>query len=490
MGNLNHIEETPLILIADDDETIRVLLRRVMEQEGYRVAEASDGTTCLESFARLQPNIILLDARMPGIDGFSCCLQLQSLPGGDRTPILIVTSLEDRASVDQAFQAGASDFITKPIQIAVLRHRVRRLLKTGKVVDELRRQTEREQLLRTLLLRQMRESPSLDEVLNTTVSEVRHFLEADRVVIYKFSYSKDAVVVSEAVQPMLPSLQQTIAYANWFAEKRELYNRGHVVSTPDLNQADLPLSMIKFLQQAQVQAALEVPILLEDSLWGLLVAHQCTQPRQWFPFEIDALEQLAGQVALTIRHTILYENLHKLTQRLHLLATLDGLTQLANRRRFNEYLQQEWRRGAREQTHLSLILCDIDFFKGYNDSYGHQAGDECLKQVALAISQATRRPADLVARYGGEEFAVILPNTSVEGALYVAEEIRIKVKALGIQHDTSSVDRSITLSLGVAGIVPHHDTSPVTLITAADQALYRAKLEGRDRVVLQAHAEI
>lgn len=164
------------------------------------------------------------------------------------------------------------------------------------------------------------------------------------------------------------------------------------------------------------------------------------------------------------------------------LATLDGLTGLPNRRRFDEYLDQEWRRLRREQVPLSLILCDIDFFKLYNDTYGHQAGDTCLISVASAIAQAVKRPADLVARYGGEEFAVILPNTTQNGALQVAEAIRVAVQDLKIVHSHSLVSQYVTLSLGVATMVPDCDTSPEILLKAADEALYQAKALGRDRV--------
>ncbi len=166
------------------------------------------------------------------------------------------------------------------------------------------------------------------------------------------------------------------------------------------------------------------------------------------------------------------------------LVNLDGLTQLSSRRRFDELLQQEWRRLTREQSSLALILCDIDFFKLYNDTYGHQMGDDCLRQVAQTINQAARRPADVVARYGGEEFAVILPNTTAENAMYVAESIRREVQALGIPHANSPVHSVVTLSLGVSGVIPTEAIEPEQLIAVTDQALYTAKQQGRNRVIL------
>lgn len=138
-------QDAPLILVIEDDKFMRIQLHRAMEQVGYRVAQACDGEEGLAAYIRLQPDIVLLDALMPVMDGFTCCHQLRSLPGGDRIPVLIITALEDRESVDRAFEAGAVDYITKPIHWAVLRQRVRRLLEASRAVEELRQQTERAQ---------------------------------------------------------------------------------------------------------------------------------------------------------------------------------------------------------------------------------------------------------------------------------------------------------------------------------------------------------
>lgn len=324
--NVVPLSENPsLILVVDDDPFMRQLLRKIMEKEGYQVVEASNGEQGLEAYQRLKPHVVLLDALMPVMDGFTCCTKLQmlsdrsvlegevlanakSLYDAARTPVLIITALDDQESVDRAFAVGATDYITKPIHFPVLRQRVRRLL------------------------------------------------------------------------------------------------------------------------------------------------HQSQ----------------------------LYQQLEIANRELQRLVTLDGLTGVANRRRFDEYLNIEWRHMAREQLPLSLILCDIDFFKRYNDTYGHQAGDDCLCKVANALSFCVKRPIDLVARYGGEEFAVILPNTTVVGASQVAQEIRAVINTLGIPHVQSLVSPHVTLSLGIACTQPKHDTSPTMLIATADAALYEAKAAGRN----------
>ncbi len=165
------------------------------------------------------------------------------------------------------------------------------------------------------------------------------------------------------------------------------------------------------------------------------------------------------------------------------MAHLDSLTQLPNRRSFDENMSREWRRLAREGKQLAVILCDIDYFKQFNDSYGHQHGDQCLRQVAHALGSHAKRAGDLVCRYGGEEFIFLLPDTCLEGALTVAERARCEVEALSIRHRSSQISSVVTLSLGVAACFPALDVCRETLVKEADVALYEAKNNGRNRVV-------
>ncbi|MBF0397102.1 MAG: diguanylate cyclase [Desulfobacterales bacterium] len=188
--------------------------------------------------------------------------------------------------------------------------------------------------------------------------------------------------------------------------------------------------------------------------------------------ELEIAERMKAEQALQ-------EANHELQR----LASLDGLTQLANRRIFDERFIYEWKRVSREKNCLSLILCDVDFFKLYNDTYGHQLGDSCLCSVAKAIMDNIRRPADLAARYGGEEFVVILPNTDVSGALHVAELIQHGIAELKIEHLKSKVNQYVTLSIGVATVVPNNSIPPKSLIELADKGLYEAKAQGRNRII-------
>lgn len=170
------------------------------------------------------------------------------------------------------------------------------------------------------------------------------------------------------------------------------------------------------------------------------------------------------------------------------LAEADALTGLANRRRFDRALALEWRRAQREQQPLALVMLDVDYFKGFNDRYGHLEGDACLRRIAALLTATTRRPADLAARLGGEEFAVLLPGTDTAGAAYLARDLLAALAALGIPHG-DGIGGVVTLSAGVAALCPAvSDFDSAALIQAADRALYRAKAEGRGRVVLEQQA--
>ncbi|MFC1524507.1 diguanylate cyclase domain-containing protein [Thermodesulfobacteriota bacterium] len=164
------------------------------------------------------------------------------------------------------------------------------------------------------------------------------------------------------------------------------------------------------------------------------------------------------------------------------LSSLDGLTGIPNRRHFDETFSQEWKRALRHQRQISLVLLDIDFFKLYNDNYGHQQGDDCLKQVAVSLEESISRETDMVARYGGEEFVAVLPETDSKGALIIAETICENVLAQKIPHAMSKVSEYVSVSVGVATTIPDIEAKPESLIVTADQALYAAKEEGRNRV--------
>ena len=203
------------------------------------------------------------------------------------------------------------------------------------------------------------------------------------------------------------------------------------------------------------------------------------------------LERANGELKKDInKHDQAEKDLQTANKKLELLATMDGLTQIANRRKFDEYIEQLWKQLERDKKTISLIMCDVDCFKLYNDTYGHQLGDDCLRAVAQAICKHTKRPLDLAARYGGEEFAVILPDTDSNSALHIANAIRKEVQQLKITHASSWVKQCVTLSLGVSNLKPNISFSVKLFIELADKALYEAKKQGRNGIVLKTEEHI
>jgi diguanylate cyclase (GGDEF)-like protein len=223
---------------------------------------------------------------------------------------------------------------------------------------------------------------------------------------------------------------------------------------------------------------------IEEPRYGLYAENWCVMPhhgsRLYLAIDAGPIFDKDGKL-IAVVETLRDMTVQKMAQAaLQELANHDGLTGIANRRAFDETLKLEWRRAMRDAQPLSLLLGDVDLFKHYNDNYGHLAGDECLKQVAHAMSEEMQRASDLVARYGGEEFAVILPNSTLEGAAVVAERMRQAVEQLAIPF-TGSETGCVTISIGVASVAPSPSGDSWQLISTADAALYRAKASGRNR---------
>ncbi len=203
--------------------------------------------------------------------------------------------------------------------------------------------------------------------------------------------------------------------------------------------------------------------------------------------ELGAIDYITKPFSPAIVEVRIKNHLELKRQRdiLENLSSRDGLTGIANRRRFDEFLEQEWQRAKRKNTPLSLLMMDVDHFKQYNDNYGHLAGDDCLKQIASTLESQLKRPTDLVARYGGEEFVSILPDTDNEGALHIAKQFLESISELKIPHSHSSAADHVTISIGVATIKPSDSVSKEEFINAADSSLYEAKRGGRNQVKSQ-----
>jgi diguanylate cyclase (GGDEF)-like protein len=360
---------------------------------------------------------------------------------------------------------------------------VRDITERKQLEAKLRAKARQEHILNEIFIKTSH-SMDLREVLEFTVAEVQQFLEADRVLFYRFEPDWSGVVVAEAVNHPWRSLVDRHIKDHCLAQGDyiDAYIGGRVHVIPDIYTAELSPCHLELLEQWQVRANLLVPVKYGEELHGLFAAQQCRDPRPWQTWEVDLMLKVANHLAGAIHQNELYHKLQIANAELERMATTDSLTQVANRLRFDSVLSREWFRMQREQTPLSLILFDIDYFKQYNDLYGHPEGDACLVWVAAIARKVLKRPADFIARYGGEEFAVVLPNTSLEGAYTVAQDIRQAIYDEGIPHRGSGLkDRVVTVSVGIACAVPDSKSSSHQLIRQADEALYQAKQSGRNQ---------
>ncbi|MEM6612552.1 MAG: diguanylate cyclase [Cyanobacteria bacterium P01_C01_bin.72] len=318
----------------------------------------------------------------------------------------------------------------------------------------------------------------LEQILQTTVDEVKQFLLAEKIQINQVDETNQLTLLFESLlvgSPLSCDITQPKQVpAVLFENNIALLSAGKSV-TQDFASP--------FLANTHSCSTLLIPIICEAKLWGLICIENCSFARSWNVEEIYLLERVAMVLAVAIKQSKLYHQLEKANQELKQLSVMDGLTRIANRRKFDQYIAAEWNRLTREQVPLSLIMCDIDCFKLYNDTYGHQAGDLCLIEVAQAIQKVIKRPTDLLARYGGEEFVLVLPKTPLEGAKYLAQQIRLQVESLKIPHLHSTVDLYVTVSLGVASCIPSGKSNFEVLVAAADRGLYQAKATGRNRAV-------
>jgi diguanylate cyclase (GGDEF)-like protein len=351
---------------------------------------------------------------------------------------------------------------------------------------QLKAKARQEHILYTILGK-ISKSADLQDIFDFTVAEVKPFLKADRVLFYRFEPDWSGVIMAEAVSSPWPVLQGSHVKDHCLAQEDyiDAYISGRIHKIDDLNQSDISPCHRELLNQWQVQANLLIPVKRGEELHGLFAAQHCQCSHQWATWEEEFLLKVAEHLANAIHQNELYQKLQVANAELERLATTDSLTQVANRLRFDSFLTREWFRMRREQLPLTLILFDIDYFKQFNDCYGHMEGDACLVKVATAARNALKRPADFIARYGGEEFALLLPNTDAEGAVAVAEAVRQAVFNLQIPHLKSHLqDRVVTISLGVTCTLPTPSAQSTQLLLEADQALYQAKQLGRNRCCL------
>lgn len=452
---------TGLILVVDDVPANVKLLEAKLTNEYYDVITAKDGFEAIEQTKAKKPDLILLDVMMPGIDGFEACRRLKQDPDVSHIPVVMVTALSEPSDRVAGLEAGADDFITKPINDTALFARVRSLVRIKVLIDELR--------LRDKSGTQLGMSAS-DYSLNLDVSGSNLMLVDDDVV--------QARRISE-------KLAANGYKMHLYSDHKQALEFARNPNALDLILISTQLADIDGLRLATQFKAIEqvrnVPIvmLVDEDEQHLMLKGLELGVNDYLLTPVDFNEMFA-RIKTQIRRKKYQEALKSNYQESVSMAVTDGLTRLYNRHYLDTHLKNLVRQAAEQGRALSLVIMDMDHFKSVNDVYGHASGDEVLKTLASIIVK-TIRSADLAARYGGEEFVVLMPETDAIRAFEAAERLRKGVEAaeFAIPHEAGMIKK--TISIGCATMEPN-DT-PETFLKRADVALYEAKNSGRNKVL-------
>jgi two-component system, cell cycle response regulator len=449
---------TARILIVDDVPANTRLLEAKLAAEYYQVASARDGFEALRMAHEWQPDLILLDVMMPGMDGFDCCRKLKEDTTTLHIPVVIITALGEPAERLRGLEAGADDFLTKPVEYETLMARVRSLVRLKRLLDEWRARGETARAMG--LANDTVALPSVAGARALVVDDwdlgaqtMQEALSRDGIVAGRARSGSEALALSAAIPFDL------------------------IVLSLSLIEED-PLKLASQLRAAD--ATHEIPVLLiaEPEERDSILRGFDLGANDWLVLPLDENE-LRARARNQIRRKFYQDRLRADLGTALEMALIDPLTGMYNQR----YLMRHLRgllHGTQKRD-LALLMVDVDHFKAVNDDFGHAVGDKALQAIADAL-RANTRAFDSLARYGGEEFVVVMPGTDIEDALQAAERLRTAVEQTPFAC-TATSSAKLTVSIGVA-CSPKHGAAPETLLRSADLALYAAKRAGRNRVEL------
>lgn len=502
------VNKNDLVLIVDDNPDNLKVLFQTLHQANYKVVVANNGFDALSRLQQITPAIILLDILMPDMDGFELYHIIRDNPLTVKTPIIFLSALTDIQYLTQAFNIKAIDYITKPFHPQEVLARMEKYLVHQRLELELheknaqlereiadRKEIERylqqaydEMQQRTAQLTVLNEISQtlaalteLPALLKNVVGLLAFLVQCDQVAMLLLNETQTELQVTAHQTNDNKSLSKNSFAVAHDCLAEQIIRSHQSVRLPQTKGFDNSPLVQTFLKESHQHSLLAVGLRTHDRVIGLLIMTMGQPHKRAFSHEEQMLmETIAAQIAGAIEIAHLLDETQRANKRLEELVNLDGLTGIANRRRFEEYLQEVWQKTKEP---VSLILTDIDYFKQYNDHYGHVEGDICLQRVAQLLAETLPRPADFAARYGGEEFVIILPNTMSQQAIDIAENIQMALAEKQLPHAVSAISSYITLSYGIATMYPSPTVSPTMLIDLADKALYNAKAQGRNCVV-------
>jgi two-component system cell cycle response regulator len=452
---------TARVLVVDDVPANVKLLEARLSAEYFDVTTASNGIEALALCERAECDIILLDVMMPELDGFEVCRKLKSNPQTHHIPVVMVTALDQPSDRVRGLEAGADDFLTKPVTDIALISRVRSLARLKMVTDELR--------MRAVTSKEIGlQSPEREAVLDTGRGG-RVLIVDDR----QSSYERIVATLSaEHTVDVEPNPNEAL-----FRSAEGNYDL--VVVSLNLKEFD-GLRLCSQVRSLERTRNLPILALAESDSTAKLARGLEIGVNDYLVRPIDKNEMLA-RVRTQIKKKRYTERLRDNVQMSIELAITDGLTGLFNRRYMETHLGTLVDQSAARGKPITVLVLDIDYFKAINDSYGHDAGDDVLREFALRIRKATRN-IDLACRYGGEEFVIVMPETDMAVATAVAERLRRRIATEPFAIQKGARHLEVTISIGIAALSGVGDNA-ATILKRADQALYRAKRDGRNRVV-------
>jgi len=449
---------TAQILVVDDVAANVKLLEAKLASEYYGVISAKDGFEAIEHAKRHKPDLILLDVMMPGMDGFETCKKLKEDPEIAHIPVVMVTALSEKADRLKGLEAGADDFLTKPINDMALFARVKSLVRIKTLLDEVR--------LRDKTSIEMGISPVVHNSFDISGAKIL-LVDDDNVqgkqVVSKLSESCNVDWI-ETPEQVLTKVQQTAYDA--------------VLISTLLNDADGLRLAAQIKNHEEMR---NVPLLVfvdEDDTRTMLKALEMGI-NDYLTVPVDKNEMLV-RVRTQIRRKRYQDMLKSQYHKSISMALTDALTGLYNRHYLNTHLGNMVAQAVKNNKNLALMIMDMDHFKSVNDTYGHDTGDKVLKQLAEVIIRASRS-TDLAARFGVEEFVTLMPETDAQAAMATAERMRALVESTPFQTGRGDEAIKRTISIGVACLHPDGDSAE-NLLKRADEALYIAKNDGRNRV--------
>ncbi len=450
---------TAQILVVDDVAANVKLLEAKLISDYYEVITASDGFEALDQAKAHKPDLILLDVMMPGMDGFETCQRIKADPEISHIPVVMVTALSEKTDRLKGLEAGADDFITKPINDAAMFARVKSLIRIKTLLDELR--------LRDTTGMQMGVDTNENNSFVADVAGARVMLVDDdsvqsKQILSKLNETYETYLVEDpekALQVAKEGAFDIIIISTFLSDMDGLRLASHLKTQEETRNVPI----LVFVDEDEHHVMLKA---LEMGINDYLAA------------PVDKNE-MAVRVRTQLRRKRYQDALKSQYQKSVSMALTDALTGLYNRHYLNAHLGNMVKQSLKNERKFALMIMDMDHFKNVNDTYGHDAGDMVLKQLASLITSSARA-TDLAARFGGEEFVVLMPETNEEASLWAANRMREMVERTPFPVGNGKTI-NLTISIGIANII-HTGDSAENLIKRADEALYEAKNSGRNQV--------